>query len=768
MLEKVVRIDNVGVIRSGVPKALDLDKVTLIYADNARGKSTLSALLKACAAGDAAHVCQRKTVGATASQNVLLRFDSPAGAFSAEFDGTVWKGKQPNLYVFNQDFVEKNVYASQGVLPEQREALLDLALGDAAVAQRAEFDKQTALQRECAGKVKAAEDALQGFRGVHTVDQFIGLAALQDVDVQIQTVDKQVTEARDAEKIRTRPEFKTVTVPTFDFTALVKVAESSFEIVSANAEAIAKKHFSKHNGTSTERWVAEGLHQKPELECPFCGQPTEGVDLLTAYKSYFDNAYKDHLQRVASMKVDIQRAVSDALLLDWAASIEFNNGALSGWTSSLEQMELPYLDVQFCRERLSAVEADLLKVAEVKAAAPLKPLDGSPFKAAMAKLEAVQTAAETFNVAIVKLNEQIAAYKNKLAKPDVPGLMAQQAGLAVRKNRFETNVVALVDAVTNARADYKSVEAAKNAAKKSMDTLMEATLKEFQKAINTWLMKFGAPFSVKDLGPNYKGGGVRSEYVLEVRGAKVNVGPGPAGELSFHAALSEGDKRTLAFAFFLAMLFADQNRKLTTVVLDDVFTSLDHHRRHHTASVIVQMAHECAQVIVLGHDAHFLNDVRKSAQKKKVGGLLQLGLHRDAHNYSVLGPFDIDEFCKSKYYKHYSLVERFVNGQANDKLLDVAQALRPLVEGHLHRCFPEQFKDGLLVGDMLNSIKVAPVGAPLSSLQSLVPDLVTFNDFAAAYHHETAAGETRTDVTDAEVLHFAKGALGFIQSRKLW
>lgn len=52
------------------------------------------------------------------------------------------------------------------------------------------------------------------------------------------------------------------------------------------------------------------------------------------------------------------------------------------------------------------------------------------------------------------------------------------------------------------------------------------------------------------------------------------VGPKGAGDLSFHAALSEGDKRTLAFAFFLARLFADPKRAEATVVLDDVFTSL--------------------------------------------------------------------------------------------------------------------------------------------------------------------------------------------------
>ncbi|SPA25372.1 hypothetical protein CBM2623_A10106 [Cupriavidus taiwanensis] len=60
MLEKIIRIDNVGVFKAGVPAAITLKKVTVAYADNARGKSTLSALLRACGAGDAQSLQARK------------------------------------------------------------------------------------------------------------------------------------------------------------------------------------------------------------------------------------------------------------------------------------------------------------------------------------------------------------------------------------------------------------------------------------------------------------------------------------------------------------------------------------------------------------------------------------------------------------------------------------------------------------------------------------------------------------------------------------
>lgn len=109
VLKTIVRIDNVGVFKSGVAKAIDLDKVNLIYADNARGKSTLSAIFAACSEGDEAQILQRRTVSAATTPNIHFRFQSSTGGFTRQFDGTVWKGATPNLYVFSQDFVSKNV-----------------------------------------------------------------------------------------------------------------------------------------------------------------------------------------------------------------------------------------------------------------------------------------------------------------------------------------------------------------------------------------------------------------------------------------------------------------------------------------------------------------------------------------------------------------------------------------------------------------------------------------------------------------------------------
>ena len=767
MLERIICIDNVGVFKSGVQKVSPLKKLTLIYADNARGKSTLCSVLLACANGDAREMQGRTTFGATTDQKVVMRFSPPGTpAFNTEFSAAGWSGAKPNLHVFNQTFVEKNIYAQGDVLPEQRESLLNLALGQAAVAERAKYDLLGTVQKECSAKVATAEAALAGYRGERSVDQFIKLEPLNDVDAQLETVDKEINEVRASSRIASRSSFRTLPVPSFDLSGVEDVLVSSFSSLAIKAEQEAKAHFAKHNGAETERWVAEGLRHQPGEECPFCGQKTATVDLLKFYKEYFDGAYTTHLSRVANLQLEVNRQLGDRQLIQWMGVLETNLSVAELWSESLELEKLPTLNVEKANATLDVAMTTLTGLVQAKVIAPLQTLDVSVLEATKDTLSNLVEHNKRYNEAVEALNQKIAAYKLQLAAPNSPVLEAKRKGLLIRKSRHEPDSVERVEEYKKAREDYKAAEKAKNAARAELDNVMSATLSNFQSAINDWLTKFAAPFRVENLATTYIGGPARSEYVLKVRGATVKVGPGGGGDMSFHAALSEGDKRTLAFAFFLAKLFADPNKADAVVVLDDVFTSLDKHRRHNTIEAVLRKLAECAQVIALGHDAHFLRELKKRATKKNLAESVELALQRDPQDFSYLdGTFDLEDYCSSEYYKHYVLVERYIAAEPGVDRMEVAKALRLLVEGHMHRCFPKKFKEGQTVGDMLELVRSATAPNPLVRLQPLRTELVNFNDFASAFHHDTSGGYPRNEVTDAELLPFAQGALGFIQVR---
>ena len=767
MLEKIIRIDNIGVFKAGVPSAVTLKKVTVVYADNARGKSTLSALLQACAAGDAQALQARKTIGATGNQAVQLRFKNAGGGSTISFDGNAWSALPGNLHVFNQEFVERNIYAGASITPDQRASMLELALGADAVVQREEFQMQSELQRSATQRVTAAETALQGYHRGTTLTAFLALESVDDGPQQIAEFDKQMNEARGVQQILGRQGFRLLTAPVHNFDNIRAIAESQFEILLDDAEKVVRKHFDAHLGRETERWVNDGIRHKPENNCPFCGQETAGLPILQAYKAYFNQAYKQHLQRIASLRGLVEHQVSNGLVPEWRAAIDFNTGALEGW-GGLLKIELPVFDIEAATAVIKKACAVVNVLVEGKEAKPLEAVDVGSLEQAKVILQALADNIATYNAAIQMQNEEVERYKEGLGQADIGKLQAQRRTVEFRQVRYAPEVLHHLNDRTNAEDDRKDAEKKKDAARKALDELMRASLASFQDAINVRLRDFGAPFAIRELKPNYMGGGVpRSEYVLDVRGVSVTVGPANGGALTFHTVLSEGDKRTLAFAFFLARLFADPNHAEAVVVLDDVFTSLDLHRRTKTVEAILAMSRECKQVIALGHDAYFLRDIRKRV--KKVGGeVAEFELRRSPENFTVMGQFNLDEFCSSPYYKRYRLVETFVTGTMQVNMLDVAQALRLLVEGHMNRCFLGRFAEGQTVGAMIQFIKDAPAGNPIGVLLPLVPDLLTFNEYAAMFHHDTSGGHTRTEVNDGELHDFASAALRFIQSGKLF
>jgi len=767
VLERIICIDNVGVFKSAVQKVSPLKKLTLIYADNARGKSTFSSVMLACASGDAKALQGRKTFGATTDQKVLMRFSPPGiAAFNAEFSAAGWSGTKPNVHVFNQTFVEKNIYAQGDILPEQRESLLNLALGQAAVAERAKYDQLGIAQKECSTKVASAEAALAGYRGELNLNQFIKLERLNDVDAQLEAVDKEINEARASSRIASRSSFRPIPVPSFDLNGIEAVLISSFSSLAIKAEQDDKAHFAKHNGAETERWVAEGLRHKPGEECPFCGQETSSSDLLNSYRKYFDGAYTTHLSRVANLQVEVNRQVGDRQLIQWTGALEANQSVAELWSESLELKKLPVLDVNNANAALDTARVTLSDLAQAKVSSPHQAIDVSGLATTKVALSELVEQIKKYNEAVEALNKRVATYKQLLAAPNVPALEAKRKELLIRKSRYEPEALVRVEDYKKVREDYKAVEKAKDTARAELDRVMSVTLTEFESAINEWLAKFAAPFRVENLATSFAGGPARSEYVLKVRNATVKIGPKGGGDMSFHAALSEGDKRTLAFAFFLAKLFADPKKVEAVVVLDDVFTSLDKHRRHNTIEAVLRMLAECAQVIALGHDAHFLRELKKRATKKNLAESVELALQRDAQEFSYLeGAFDLEDYCSSEYYKHYVLAEKYIAAEPGVDRMEVAKALRLLVEGHLHRCFPKKFKEGQTVGDMLELVRTATAPNPLMRLQPLRAELVSFNDFASAFHHDTSGGFPRNEVTDAELLPFAQGALGFIQVR---
>jgi wobble nucleotide-excising tRNase len=300
---------------------------------------------------------------------------------------------------------------------------------------------------------------------------------------------------------------------------------------------------------------------------------------------------------------------------------------------------------------------------------------------------------------------------------------------------------------------------AKQTARATLDGLMTTTLAKYQTTINSILKNFGAAFSIKGMSANFRGNAPRSEYELLLRGKDISLEGGPP---SFSTALSEGDKRTLAFAFFIASTLEDAKLATRIVVIDDPMSSLDINRKHHTRTVLKKIHSKAQQLIVLAHDPYFLRDLRDALRKED--STAQIAMFQMAavqNNYTSFAKLDIDKECESPYSRNHRLLTEYAGGTGGD-LKVVAEAIRPMLEGYMHRRFPGLLPKDAIFGRIVALIRDAIPPNPLCYAQNLVDELNQINDYAGQFHHDPNTAGGTVAVTGTELKTFVERALGVV------
>lgn len=345
-----------------------------------------------------------------------------------------------------------------------------------------------------------------------------------------------------------------------------------------------------------------------------------------------------------------------------------------------------------------------------------------------------------------------AEYKAGLAQENAAALNAQINLLRAGMTRHTPAVVTLLSDFNLVRTAATDADREKKKAREKLNSEMEKILGSFQKAINTILEKFGASFRIEKMDSNFRGGTARSEYGLLLRGVSISL----SGPPKFSTALSEGDKRTLAFAFFLAAINADSEISKKIVVIDDPMCSLDANRKHQTRQYLKRLSEKAKQLIVLAHDPFFIRELKLELENGNAPwSILQLKYSQDG--YSEIDAMNIDKECESPYYRHHRMLVEMISGTGGDQRA-TAKAIRPYLEGYLHRRFPGEIPKGLMFGQAIGHLKQCPKLSPFIS--GIIEELQEINTYAGQFHHDTNPGHCETiPVVTAELVGFCTRAL---------
>ncbi|MDH4745870.1 AAA family ATPase [Sphingomonas sp. CBMAI 2297] len=762
MVEAIQLLQGVGQFDSIAPGAqLPFGRMSMIYAENGRGKTTMAAVLRSLSNGDARLITDRHRVGAANPPHIVV---DAFGGGQHTFQNGAWSAPLATLAVFDDAFVSENVCSGIEIESGHRQNLHELILGAQGVVLNTVLQGHVAAIEEHNRQLRLKENAIPAAaRAGLSVDDFCALVAVDNVDARIQESERALAAAKASAEVQAEPNFAELILPTFDVAALNALLGRDMPELDAAAAAQVQAHLA-NLGQAGERWVSDGVHilsqddqPWPEKDCPFCAQSLHGSGIINHYRAYFSAEY-------AALKSDLtvaNRNIGTTHSGEAPAAFERNVAtALQRRTFWLPFLEVPEVAVdtaEIARNWKAARNAVQAAIA-AKQAAPLEP--AALNDDAVAAIDLYHRNCQELSgisAQLLALNERIAVVKEQAQAANVPALTDDLNRLKATESRYSANIAPFCDDYLAEKQAKQATETARANARTALDNYRQNIFPAYEAAINNYLGRFNAGFRLGGVGPVNNRGGSSATYNVVINNVDVpltaNAGP------SFRTALSAGDRNTLALAFFFASLEQDQGIAGKIVVIDDPMTSLDEHRSLVTIQEIRGLLDRVSQIIVLSHSKPFLISLWKAAPYD-ARAAMRIGR---AAVGSTLEEWNVNQDSITEHDRRFARTATYLLQPDPARERVVAGDLRPMLEAYVRVAYAGIFPPGSMLGRFIDLCRQKLGGAEQILNLADTTELRALLDYANRFHHDTNPTYQTENINEAELTNFAHRTLAFMR-----
>lgn len=763
MINRLQLLRNVGAFDNVAAGAnLSFGRLTVIYAENGKGKTTLSALFRSLATGEAIHVVERRRLGAQHPPHI--RIECAAGA--AVFENNAWNRAIPSVTVFDDIFVDQNIHSGLAVDPSHRQHLHEFILGSQGVVLNRRLQTLIAENERLNTEKRAREaDIAPTIRGPYNVDEFCELQQNPQIESLIQEATRALAAAKEQEPIRLRPLFNTISLPEISADDIESVLRRDLPGLDADAAERVQAHLERL-GTGGESWVSEGMGRLTvtsavaEQPCPFCAQALHDSPVINHYRAYFSEAYTNLKRSVSEMRQAIIRAHGGDVQGTFERAVRVTGENRAFWSRYCEVPNIALDTETIARDWRNAREL-ILAILYAKQAAPLEPATlGDETRIAINVYAQHRETVVALSEQLQTANTRINTVKAQAAAGNVPQLTNELTRLRAIQARYLPANVALCNAYMQIRNEKIRNDQEREASRTALEQYRAASFPAMQGAVNAYLERFGAGFGLANVeAANVRGGSV-CNYSVVINNNSVNIAGGqpPTGEPSFRNTLSAGDRNTLTLAFFLASLDRDPDLAHKIVVIDDPFSSLDDHRGTATIHEIRQFVSRVAQVVVLSHNKRFLASLWENTDRNQRAAL-QVVRHGNGSTF-VAWDVSADEF--EEHDRRHQRLRNYLDAVAGQNLHSIAQDLRPTLEKFLRVAYPDEFPPGTLIGLFVTMCerRLAAGDALLSTADTR--ELKELNYYTSQFHHDSnQMYNVNLQINDGELRRFVERVLRF-------
>lgn len=747
------------------PPTLRLRKYVLIYAENGRGKTTLSAIFHSLASGNAIKIRERRRLGNAEHPRVVITHDGTPPPFI--FDNGIWNRTLQDLAVFDDQFVDENIYSGLSVEANHRQGLHQLVIGANGVALNRRHQELVNQIETHLAELRRREEAIpRDALGSFPVEAFCNLPQVPDVDARIEAVSNSLNAAREQTAIRTTPSFPPLNFPSFDVESIsYDIGRTLATLNSATVRRV-RDHFHAV-GPGGESWVQDGMRRlisaESHLLCPFCEQDLDSSNLIGQYQSYFSQEYQNLKQAISSARFALEEVHSlERLPLTLVNSIRNANDLRSFWNRFLTVAPIEFDTDTFIQD-WRAARTGLLALLDEKAASPLEPLVFSAeLSDAVGRFRIDLQRLFELNERLSDDNARIASLKTETVGASALQLQQELDRLRACQVRHSSSISPLCDRYQAELQAKEATERLRDNTRQQIDGHRATAFPAYQSGINTYLTRFGVGFQLDNVSPVDTRGGATCNYNVVINNVSIPIaGAQQLDQPCFRNTLSAGDRNALALSFFFASLDSDPSLSSKIVVLDDPLSSLDEHRWFSTVQETRTLADRVAQIILLSHDKSFLGRVWEGIGRDP-SVCTPLKIQRSG-SASVIEEWDVGTDSITEHDRNHRLLREYArNGPANDSR-KVAAALRPFLEGFVRVAFPEHCPpQPRAFANFVAACRQRLGAADQILSQADYNELSELVEYGNLFHHETnAAFDETLSINDGQLRVFVERALAY-------
>ena len=672
MITRIYEIKNLGSLQHFQSPAGDdyeLQKKTVIYADNAVGKTTLSSVFKSYATDDPVALAARQTLGQDEPPFVKFQMKGKDRRFS----DASWKGKEdadPNIAVFDHDYVERNVFSSE-ISSDHLKTIHRIVIGSEGRKLNDQLKVAKKMERDARKNMRGLDKVLTERKQETGRDDYLTLNKKLSKDVvekRINAFKKQLSAFREKSKIETLPIPQKQDLKLGDFGALKMALLQKRDLHSEAKERVLQRIANKlRSSPNAESFLNIGIKLIPKDEtCPFCDQSLfPASSLLDDYKIFFDKSAEEQKKKLSIRLSKFRNWSPENQLRKLIEEIQKARTNREKWNPFLDDLsEFPEFDCEPEIENMNRLHQRCTEEFHKKE----QSLDYAPNLKDLTLLEEdmkkISDQLPAINNVIDDITIKINQFKKDIALGDETDIRRQ---LRIQ----EALLVALDSDAIQWRMSYSSAkmlcgEKEKDSRKctAALHVYCDKSYGKFQEGINDTLEEFGLKYTIDGLQPKStnQSNEVSAAFSIKINSIPVSANKRQESAACFRNTLSEGEKNALGFAFFLTDLRQSGKLENTIVVMDDPLSSFDTDRHESTAWLLTKLSKECLQLIILTHRRDFAGHLH--AQSGFEGQFFKIESIAEKASFSL---YDIRADQQHAHDRHIDYLVQVSKGGSVDK-----------------------------------------------------------------------------------------------------